>query len=141
MNENAVIKISGLQKVEGTADNIEMIAAGKHYLRKNKHYILYDNFEEDSKEQTSNIIKFNNDMVEIIRKGAVEGRLLLQENAMKQSVYSTPMGDMLVEIMTEEVLVDEQEDGNVDLKVKYQIHIDGNKISDNELEINAIHHQ
>ena len=36
MGENAVIKISGLQKVEGTTDNIEMLAAGKHYLRKNK---------------------------------------------------------------------------------------------------------
>ena len=141
MGENAVIKISGLQKVEGTTDNIEMLAAGKHYLRKKKHYILYDDFEEDSKEKTSNIIKFNNQMVEIIRKGAIEGRLILEDNATRQSLYSTPMGDMLVEIMTEEVIVNEQEDGNVDLKVKYQIHIDGNKISDNELEINTTHHQ
>ena len=121
MGENAVIKISGLQKVEGTTDNIEMLAAGKHYLRKNKHYILYDDFEEDSKEKTSNIIKFNNQMVEIIRKGAIEGRLILEDNATRQSLYSTPRGDMLVEIMTEEVIVNEQEDGNVDLKVNFML--------------------
>ena len=30
MGENAVIKISGLQKVEGTTDNIERLAAGKN---------------------------------------------------------------------------------------------------------------
>ena len=141
MEENAVIKISGLQKVEGTTDNIKMLAAGKHYIKKNKHYILYENIEEDSEEKTSNIIKFNDEMVEIIRRGAIEGRLLLEQNAMRQSVYSTPMGDMLVEVMTEEVIVEEQEGGNVDLNVKYQIQINGNKISDNELEIHATHHQ
>lgn len=139
MEENAVIKISGLQEVEGTKDNIEMLAAGKHYRKKDKHYILYDNIEDETKEKTSNIIKFNKDMVEIIRRGGIDGRLLLEENAMRQSVYSTPMGDLLVEVLTEEVVVNEQEGGNVELKVKYQIHIDGNKVSDNELEINATH--
>ncbi len=139
MEENAVIKISGLQEVEGTKDNVELLAAGKHYIRNNKHYILYENIEDDSEEKTSNIIKFNDEMVEIIRRGAIEGRLLLEQNAMRQSVYSTPMGDMVVEVLTEKVDVEEQIRGDVNLKVKYQIHIDGNKISDNELEINATH--
>lgn len=139
MKENAVIKISGLQEVEGTKDNVELLAAGKHYIRNNKHYILYENIEDDSEEKTSNIIKFNDEMVEIIRRGAIEGRLLLEQNAMRQSVYSTPMGDMVVEVLTEKVDVEEQIRGDVNLKVKYQIHIDGNKISDNELEINATH--
>ena len=139
MEENAVIKISGLQEVEGIKDNVELLAAGKHYIRNNKHYILYENIEDDSEEKTSNIIKFNDEMVEIIRRGAIEGRLLLEQNAMRQSVYSTPMGDMVVEVLTEKVDVEEQIRGDVNLKVKYQIHIDGNKISDNELEINATH--
>ena len=139
MKENAVIKISGLQEVEGTKDNVELLAAGKHYIRNNKHYILYENIEDDSEEKTSNIIKFNDEMVEIIRRGAIEGRLLLEQNAMRQSVYSTPMGDMVVEVLTEKVDVEEQIRGDVNLKVKYQIHIDGNKISDNELEINVTH--
>lgn len=139
MEENAVIKISGLQEVEGTKDNIELLAAGKHCIKKNKHYILYENIEDGCEEKTSNIIKFNDEMVEIIRWGAIEGRLLLEQNAMRQSVYSTPMGDMVVEVLTEEVDVEEQIGGNVSLKVKYQIHIDGNKISDNELKINVTH--
>lgn len=139
MEENAVIKISGLQEVEGTKDNVELLAAGKHYIRNNKHYILYENIEDDSEERTSNIIKFNDEMVEIIRRGAIEGRLLLEQNAMRQSVYSTPMGDMVVEVLTEKVDVEEQIRGDVNLKVKYQIHIDGNKISDNELKINVTH--
>lgn len=139
MEENVVIKISGLQVVEDTGDNIEVLATGKHYIKKDKHYLLYDEIEEESQSKTSNLIKFNNDVVEIIRKGAIGGRLVFEENATKQSLYSTPMGDLLIELFTQEIALNEQQEGNVDLKVKYQIHIDGNKVSDNEIEINAVH--
>lgn len=139
MNENVVIKISGLQVVEDTGDNVEVLAKGKHYVKKDKHYLLYDEIEGEEQSKISNIIKFNNDIVEIIRKGAIDGRLVFEENAMKQSLYSTPMGDMLIEVLTEEITVNEQDTGDVTLKVKYQIHIDGNKVSDNQIEIDATH--
>ena len=45
MDENVVIKISGLQIVENTGDNVEVIAKGKHYLKKDKHYLLYEEYE------------------------------------------------------------------------------------------------
>lgn len=137
MEENVVIKISGLQVVENTGDNVEVLAAGKHYVKNDKHYLLYDEIETEEQEKTSNIIKFNNDIVEIVRKGAVGGRLVFEENAKKQSLYSTPMGDLLIEILTEEITVNEQDSENIELKVKYQIHVDGNKVSDNQIEINA----
>lgn len=139
MEENVVIKISGLQVVEHTGDNVEVLAAGKHYVKNDKHYLLYDEVEEESQAKTSNIIKFNEDIVEIVRKGAIGGRLVFEENATKQALYSTPMGDLLIELFTQEIALKEQQEGNVDLKVKYQIHIDGNKVSDNEIEINTMH--
>ena len=74
--------------------------------------------------------------MEIIRKGSMGGKLVFQENTRNQSLYSTPMGDMFIEILTENITVNESED-DVNLKVKYQIYIDGNKISDNEITINA----
>ena len=58
---------------------------------------------------------------------------------MKQSLYSTPMGDLLIEILTNKITVSEQEPGNVTLKVDYEIYVDGRKISDNQIEINATH--
>ena len=139
MEENVLIKISGLQVVENTGDNIEVLAAGKHYVNKKKHYLLYDEIEENEEMKTSNIIKFNNDIVEIIRKGAIGGTLVFEENTTRQSLYSTPMGDLLIEIFTEEIALKEPKEGDVDLTVKYQIHIDGNKVSDNQIEINAVH--
>ena len=138
MDENVVIKISGLQIVENTGDNVEVIAKGKHYLKKDKHYLLYEEYENDENTKTSNMIKFNNDIVEITRKGQVDGKLIFQENQKKQSLYSTPMGDLLIEVLTKEIEVSDDED-DVNLKIKYQIHVDGNKVSDNEIDISAMH--
>lgn len=138
MDENVVIKISGLQIVENTGDNVEVIAKGKHYLKKDKHYLLYEEYENDENTKTSNMIKFNNDIVEITRKGQVDGKLIFQENQKKQSLYSTPMGDLLIEVLTKEIEVSDDDD-DVNLKIKYQIHVDGNKVSDNEIDIIAMH--
>lgn len=138
MGENVVIKISGLQIVENTGDNVEVIAKGKHYLKKDKHYLLYEEYENDENTKTSNMIKFNNDIVEITRKGQVDGKLIFQENQKKQSLYSTPMGDLLIEVLTKEIEVSDDDD-DVNLKIKYQIRVDGNKVSDNEIDISAMH--
>ena len=138
MDENVVIKISGLQIVENTGDNVEVIAKGKHYLKKDKHYLLYEEYENDENTKTSNMIKFNNDIVEITRKGQVDGKLIFQENQKKQSLYSTHMGDLLIEVLTKEIEVSDDDD-DVNLKIKYQIHVDGNKVSDNEIDISAMH--
>ena len=138
MDENVVIKISGLQIVENTGDNVEVIAKGKHYLKKDKHYLLYEEYENDENTKTSNMIKFNNDIVEITRKGQVDGKLIFQENQKKQSLYSTPMGDLLIEVLTKEIEVSDDDD-DVNIKIKYQIHVDGNKVSDNEIDISAMH--
>ena len=140
MNQDVLIKVCGLQIVEETGDNVEVLAQGKHYVKKDKHYILYDEIEDESDLKTSNIIKFNEDVVEIFRKGSMGGKLVFQENTRNQSLYSTPMGDMFIEILTENITVNESED-DVNLKVKYQIYIDGNKISDNEITINARNRQ
>ena len=33
MDNNVIIKISGMQVVEETGDNVEMLAMGKHYIK------------------------------------------------------------------------------------------------------------
>ena len=81
----------------------------------------YEEYENDENTKTSNMIKFNNDIVEITRKGQVDGKLIFQENQKKQSLYSTPMGDLLIEVLTKEIEVSDDDD-DVNLKIKYQIH-------------------
>ena len=48
MNNNVLIKISGLQMVDDTGDNVESMSAGKYYLKKDKHYVLYEDMDDEN---------------------------------------------------------------------------------------------
>ena len=85
MNNNVLIKISGLQMVDDTGDNVESMSAGKYYLKKDKHYVLYEDMDDENDEITKNTIKFNSETVEVTRKGLVTGKLVFKKGQ-KQSV-------------------------------------------------------
>lgn len=137
MENDVVIKISGLQVIDESGESIETMSAGKHYIKNNKHFALYDEVAENDI-KTNNIIKFNKDFMEVTRKGAVNTRLKFALNETNQSLYSTPMGDLLIEIWTKKI--DLQERGNdVNLLVDYELFVDGDKVSDNNIEVEITH--
>lgn len=137
MKNDAIIKISGLQVVDDSGESIETISAGKHYIKNEKHYAFYDELEDDNK-KISNIIKFDKDFIEVTRKGAVNTKLNFTLNKTNQSLYSTPFGDMLIEVFTKNISLNEEE-ADVNLLVDYEMFIDGDKVSDNKIEINIQH--
>lgn len=134
MDNNVVIRISGLQKVESTGENVEMLAAGKHYIKNNKHYLLYDEIDEESGIKTKNTIKFTDTSAEVIRKGTINGRLVFSKGDNNQSLYSTPFGDLLMEIFTKNIKLNQQQD-SVNLRIDYELYANNSKVSDNEIEI------
>lgn len=134
MDNNVIIRISGLQKVEDTGDNVEMLATGKYYIKNNKHYLMYDEIDEDSGIKTKNTIKFNETSAEVMRKGMVNGKLVFSKGDNNQSLYSTPYGDLLVEIFTKDVKLNHQQD-NISLKIDYELYANNSKVSDSEIEI------
>jgi uncharacterized beta-barrel protein YwiB (DUF1934 family) len=42
MTKDVLIKISGLQSMDGDSDNIEVITTGEYFLKNGKHYVIYD---------------------------------------------------------------------------------------------------
>ena len=134
MNNNVVIKISGLQVVENTGDNVEMIAMGKHYIKNNKHYLLYDEIDEESGATTTNTIKFNEERAEVLRKGIINGKLVFEKGDNNQSIYSTPYGYLLVEVLTKNIALKEQAE-NVNLTIDYELYANNSKVSDSKIEI------
>ena len=135
MNNNVLIKISGLQMVDDTGDNVESMSAGKYYLKKGKHYILYEDMDDENDEITKNTIKFNSETVEVTRKGLVTGKLVFKKGKNNQSLYSTPFGDLLMEVYTKDILLEEKED-NIDLKIDYELYANNSKVSDSIININ-----
>ena len=126
---------SGLQMVDDTGDNVESMSAGKYYLKKGKHYILYEDMDDENDEITKNTIKFNSETVEVTRKGLVTGKLVFKKGKNNQSLYSTPFGDLLMEVYTKDILLEEKED-NIDLKIDYELYANNSKVSDSIININ-----
>ena len=135
MNNNVLIKISGLQMVDDTGDNVESMSAGKYYLKNDKHYVLYEDMDDENDEITKNTIKFNSETVEVTRKGLVTGKLVFKNGKNNQSLYSTPFGDLLMDVYTKDILLEEKED-NIDLKIDYELYANNSKVSDSIININ-----
>ena len=129
MNNNVLIKISGLQMVDDTGDNVESMSAVKYYLKKDKHYVLYEDMDDENDEITKNTIKFNSETVEVTRKGLVTGKLVFKKGKNNQSLYSTPFGDLLMEVY-------EEKEDNIDLKIDYELYANNSKVSDSIININ-----
>ncbi len=136
MDNEVVIKISGLQKLNETGDDVEFLAAGKYYKKNNKHYLLYEDMDEEFDKLTKNTIKFDNDWVEVTRKGVVSSKLVFRKGENNQSIYYTPFGDMLMEVYTKDIELKEKEK-NINLKIDYTLAVNSAKLSDNRICINV----
>lgn len=134
MKDNVLVRISGLQVVEETGDSIEMMSTGKHYIKNNKHYLLYNEIDEESGAKIQNTIKFNETSAEVMRKGLISGKLVFNKGKNNQSIYSTPYGELLIEVLTKEIKMKQQED-NVNLTIDYELYANNSKVSDSKIEI------
>ncbi len=136
MENDVLIKVTGLQVIEETGDTIEMMARGKHYIRNNKHYLLYDEIEDEEQPKVKNIIKFNDEFAEITRQGMVNGKLIFEKGKNNQSLYGTPFGDLLVEVVTKNIDLKSNDDA-LNLKIDYELYANNSKVSDSKIEIDV----
>ena len=99
MTKEVILKISGLQ-FAGDTDNepVEVITSGDYYKKNGKHYIIYDEVIEGIKEPTKNIIKLNDSMLDITKRGATNVHMMFEKNKKNVSYYYTPYGSLLVGI-------------------------------------------
>ena len=118
------MKISGLQFGEEIEDDepVEIITTGNYYKKNGKHYILYDEVQEGFDGVTKNVIKLNDDFMDVTKRGATNVHMMFEKNKKNLSYYSTPYGNLLVGINATDVKVSETED-NIDIKVDYKLEV------------------
>ena len=124
MTKDVVVKISGLQFGEEIEDDepVEIITTGNYYKKNGKHYILYDEVQEGFDGVTKNVIKLNDDFMDVTKRGATNVHMMFEKNKKNLSYYSTPYGNLLVGINATDVKVSETED-NIDIKVDYKLEV------------------
>ena len=131
-----VVKVLGNQKdIYGEENNIEVVSVGKHYCKNDVHYVLYNDSENLGVDHTSTLLKIDKDNVTLIRKGKVEQTQFFKKLETSSSNYKTPFGNMRLTVLTKELDI---AFGTVtgDIVIDYELAIDGQWQSENELRIN-----
>ena len=95
MTKDVLVTISGLQfSPENENESVELITSGNYYKKNGKHYIIYDEVTEGFSETTRNIIKLNDDLLDITKRGVSNVHMMFEKNRKNVTYYYTPYGSL-----------------------------------------------
>lgn len=136
MEKEVLLALKGLQFAmdEEGAQALETITPAEYYKRNDSHYVVYDEITEGFKDTTKNIIKFKGSQVEVTKKGLVNVHMVFQERKKNMTSYSTPFGNILIGIDTDEVKI-EEEDGKIHVTVVYSLEANYEHMADCKIEM------
>ncbi|MBE5957322.1 MAG: DUF1934 domain-containing protein [Lachnospiraceae bacterium] len=136
MNKDVLISINGLQVAEGTDDSVEVMTVGEYYNRNDKHYIIYEEIDEESGTKTKNVIKVSEQAIEIKKTGLVNSNMFFENNKTNRSYYSTPFGDFTIDIDTNGIAVNVNEK-DMDIKIDYALSINNQHTNDCQISMSV----
>ncbi|MBR1866905.1 MAG: DUF1934 domain-containing protein [Lachnospiraceae bacterium] len=132
MTKDVLVKISGMQ-FDIEDEPIELVTAGTYYLKNGRHYVLYEEQPDSSGPAIRNIVKFQDGMFEMTKKGAEYSYLLFREAQNTSTVYQTPAGPVQIDVSTHDFQMTETEE-ELAVTIRYSLNINYNFIS--ECEVN-----
>ena len=105
----------------------------KYYERNGSRYLMYE--EQQEKEMTSkNHLRWQGGRVELTRKGSIGTYMVFEKGLRHATEYRTPYGSLLMDVCTENVVVQEKED-RIDICVIYQLEMGGESLSDCRIDM------
>ena len=132
MTRDVLVRISGLQAVDGDTNDVEIITTGDYFLKNGKHYVIYEEMMEGFGGNVQNTVKITPDMKDNRKKGAIGAHMTFELNKKSETRYATPLGDFVVEISTNRIQLEEQED-SLKVSVDYSLGINYQHVSDNSI--------
>lgn len=133
VRDNIILYITGLHSTGAENDSVEMIHAGRYFLRNGKHYIKYQESLDDGV-VTDNMIKISPSEVEIVRKGPVTTNMLFTVGEKNISYYETPFGSLMMGIDTSDLCITESE-SEILVDISYAIEMNGSCATQNHVVI------
>lgn len=141
MTKDIILSITGLQYQVGADENdiettpVEVVTPATYYEKNGKHYVLFEEAEEGTKDVTRSTIKINREVVEVMKKGTANVHMIFERNKKNLTYYSTPFGNLLVGITAQKVNVKESED-NIDVEVDYSLDVNYEFLADCTINMN-----
>lgn len=133
--EKYLISIIGEQTLDGETDKVEVLTSGNYMMKKNHCYIGYKEYDEENPNNHSdNLIKVEDNIVTIIRKGEMQSRLMLERGKRHQCLYQTVAGDLMIGVFTKTMKNMLNEKGGT-LEVSYTLDFNTDLVSENRFII------
>lgn len=130
MTKDVLISISGLQYEVDENETVEVVTPGNYYYKNNKHYLLYDEYlDETSNEVTKNKMIISGNQISIIKSGATSVQMQFEPGKESISYYSTPFGQLEIGFSTSKVNTNYDPD-LIDINIHYGLSINRSHISD-----------
>ncbi|MCI8663342.1 MAG: DUF1934 domain-containing protein [Hungatella sp.] len=136
MTKEVLINIGGARSMGGEEEDIEMIVKGDYYKKNGKHYILYDELLEGGGGVIRNTIRIVPDCMDIMKKGSINTHMIFEKNKKSLSSYVTPMGELMVEIRTNQIQFREEENLLV-IAVEYSLDINYQHVWDCSIKVSV----
>ena len=144
MTKDVLVSITGIQteivpeknRKPMTTEPMETITPALYYKKNNKHYIIYDEPVEGTKEVIKNKIKItDNKVIEIMKSGVSNSHMTFEKNKKNRSVYQTPYGEMVLDVDTEEMEIIEGENRML-ITLGYQLDVNDEPLAKCHITMN-----
>lgn len=136
MTKDVFVRLSGMQYSAGgeDAEPVEVISRGTYAKKNGKHYIAYDELQDDFGQVVKNTVKIQDNCYEVIKGGPIRTHLRFEEGKSHSTFYETPYGNLVVQVHTKEVDFEEKEE-ELNVHVSYELEINYEKLADCRIEM------
>lgn len=138
MNKDVLLSIRGLHFTDSDDNStpVEVITPAEYYTRNGKHYILYQELNEDQSGNTKTKIKIADDYVEITKKGVSSTNMLFEKGKKNMTCYTTPFGSLMLAVNTSHITFS-QEESQLSLQINYLLEANYEPVADCTLELHV----
>ncbi|MBQ9965126.1 MAG: DUF1934 domain-containing protein [Clostridia bacterium] len=137
MMKDALIKIKGIQGINGDTDTIEYTTTGRFGKKNDGYYMSYFESEAMGEKSIKTVIHIkSDDSVILQRSGGMNSRLVVEKGKRNTCFYSTPQGSLSIGIFGESIINSLAENGG-SLSMCYTIDSNSQLISRNQVEISV----
>lgn len=128
MKRDIKIKITGVQNTNvmmEEPDTVELETTGVLYEKDSHTYIKYDEYMDDTNQPVKNLLKFDDNALQLTKKGLVNTVMLFDKDKNSTAHYITPAGPVCMSICTEDYRMQQTGQGlNIDIKYSLDYNYD-----------------
>ncbi len=138
MTKRVLLKIQGLQEAFDSEPQAEMTVCGSYYRRGRHHFVFYTDENSDDTDAadvgSANMIKIGDNTLEYLVKGEDHVHLFFERGQTCAAVYGTGAGNILMNVFTSSLDVDEDPD-EIRTSLRYSLTMNDLFISECEVNI------